>query len=274
MERGYVKVWRKLLDSGLLRNGPAWQVFGYLMLKASHKDASFLMAGAAVNLLAGQAIIGRKKAADDLGLSEQNIRTALKLLEKLEIINQQPTNKYTIVSFVNWHTYQHCQPTDNQQPNQQLTSNQPAANQQLTTSKEFKNLSIKESKIPIAPSAAAPRAVYPKSDAERMYTAGKSAGEGLSKYYLPVKSKGNTDVCFLKQEQVDCWVGIYGESMFIEQLKKAFSWCVANPGRQKTQSGMGKFFNSWLEKAQNGGGGKNSHESQLSAWREKYGEVL
>ena len=126
----------------------------------------------------------------------------------------------------------------------------------------------------IAPSATAPRAVYPKSDAERMYATNQSAGEGLSKHYLPVKSKGNTDVCFLKQEQVDCWIGIYGEPMFIEQLKKAFSWCVANPGRQKTQSGMGKFFNSWLEKAQNSGGGKNSHESQLSAWREKYGEVL
>lgn len=152
MERGYIKLWRKLLDSGLLMNGPAWQVFGYLMLKASHKDASFLMAGTAVNILAGQAIIGRKKAADDLGLSEQNIRTALKLLEKLEIINQQPTNKYTVVSFVNWHTYQHNQPAGNQQPNQQVTSNQPAGNQQVTTSKEFKHLSIEDSKDIYVPS--------------------------------------------------------------------------------------------------------------------------
>ena len=128
MERGYVKLWRKALDSGLLQNGPAWQLCGYLLLKASHKSRKSIFGGVVCELQAGEAVFGRSKAANDLCLSEQQIRTALNLLKKMEIITTRATNKFTVISFVNWGKYQDEQPANNQQTDIQATSTQPTLN--------------------------------------------------------------------------------------------------------------------------------------------------
>jgi len=40
----------------------------------------------------------------------------------------------------------------------------------------------------------------------------------------------------------------------LQECKNARMWCVANTGRRKTYSGMAKFLNSWIARAQNRGG--------------------
>lgn len=139
MERGYVKLWRKVEDSGILQNANAWQLFSYLLLNSNYKKTKITINGAVIDILPGQVIFGRKKCSDDIKQSEQSIRTSLKILEKLEILTIQPTNKYSLITFVNWDTYQNSNQQFNQQSNQHLTSAQPAPNQHLTTSKEGKN---------------------------------------------------------------------------------------------------------------------------------------
>ena len=148
MHRGYVKLWRCIEDTGLIGQPTAFYLYSYLLLKATHKAKSFVVGGAVFNLDAGQVLIGRNKLADETGLSVQQIRTALELLKKLSFITCKSTNKCTIVSIVNWDTYQQQQPEDNQQDgqqtnqqvNQHLTSAQPAPNQRLTTIQECKNI--------------------------------------------------------------------------------------------------------------------------------------
>ena len=135
MQRGYVKLWRKALDSGLLQNGPAWQLFGYLLLRATHKPYRTIVGGVVCELVPGEVVFGRSKAAADLGLGEQQIRTALNLLKKMKIATSRSTNKFTVVSLVNWHNYQDEQAAANQQTNQPVTSTQPAVNHK----QEFKN---------------------------------------------------------------------------------------------------------------------------------------
>lgn len=135
MNRGYIKLWRKTLDSGLLQNGPAWQLFGYLLLRATHKPYRTIVGGVVCELVPGEVVFGRSKAAADLGLGEQQIRTALNLLKKMKIATSRSTNKFTVVSLVNWHNYQDEQAAANQQTNQPVTSTQPAVNHK----QEFKN---------------------------------------------------------------------------------------------------------------------------------------
>lgn len=153
MELGYVKLWRKCLDSGLLQNGPAWQLFGYLLLKATYRPHKQVVSGAVFDLQPGDVIFGRAKAAEELGVGEQSIRTALKLLEKLEIVTSRATNKCTVISFVNWHRYQDDQPAPNQQVNQPLTSGQPAPNQRLTTNKNVRKKEEYINTLPLTPSS-------------------------------------------------------------------------------------------------------------------------
>lgn len=148
MERGYVKVWRKTLDTGILTNPTVLQVFMYLLLKASHKKHKVLVGNQSVDVLPGDVITGRSKMAQDLDLSERNVRTALNTLEKLEIVTIRPTNKFSIVSFINWYTYQQDsqteRPTECPASDQQVTSKRPASDhkQECKNIKEDTNVSL------------------------------------------------------------------------------------------------------------------------------------
>lgn len=137
MERGYVKLWRKTLDSGILQHPTAWQVFGYLLLMANSKPHRRIIAGVMTEAKPGEVITGRERLAEELGLSVQQIRTALNLLKKLEIVTIKSTNKYSVISLVNWDRYQQHEPAG--QP-ASPPAGQPAPNQHLTTEQEVKNI--------------------------------------------------------------------------------------------------------------------------------------
>jgi biotin operon repressor len=69
-----------------------------------------------MELKAGQFITGRKKLAEELGFSEQQIRTAISKLESTGEISIFSTNKYSIITVTNWENYQgdfNEQPTEN-----------------------------------------------------------------------------------------------------------------------------------------------------------------
>lgn len=136
MQRGYVKLWRKLEDSGLLQLPNALSLFMILLFRAAYKPYK----AGLIEIERGSLIAGRFQLTEWTGLSEQSVRTSLKHLHDMGIIASKPTNKYTIYHIVNYSIYQ-----DNEDSiNQQLTNNQPTTNQQLTTIKEINNLNIKE----------------------------------------------------------------------------------------------------------------------------------
>jgi len=117
MERGYVKLWRKVLDSGILSNGDVSHLFLYLLAKASWRKHNLIVGKQNVELLPGQVVFGRIKASSDLNMSEWRIRTALVLLEKMGVISApKTTSKFSVISFVNWSVYQ----SDTKENHQQL----------------------------------------------------------------------------------------------------------------------------------------------------------
>ena len=140
MQRGYIKIWRKLEDSGLLQMHSTLALFMVMLMKASYKPCRVGM----VDIDRGQLTAGRHQLATWAGMSEQNVRTCLKNLHSLKILTSKSTNKFTVYTFVNYGLYQDYDDTTNQQTNQQSTNNQPTVNQQLTTIKEANTLSIKE----------------------------------------------------------------------------------------------------------------------------------
>jgi len=147
MVDGWIKLFRKVLDSGWLRNHKLWVFWSYCLLKASHKDHSQLVGFTQVELRSGQFVFGRKQASIDLNMTQQSIRTCLKNLKKAGNLTIKSTNKYSIVTICNWEFYQNdqlaIQPAKQQASNQQVTSKQPASNQQVTTNK---NERMEESK--------------------------------------------------------------------------------------------------------------------------------
>lgn len=126
--QGWIKLHRKCLESGMIKNHRLWALWTWCLMKASHKDHSQVIGYQKIELQPGQFVFGRKKAAEELGMSEQMVRTAMNSLKKLESLTIKTTNKYSIITIVNWDTYQSEQPTTNQQSNKPLTNKQPTTN--------------------------------------------------------------------------------------------------------------------------------------------------
>jgi hypothetical protein len=141
MERGYVKIWRKLEDSGLLQMPNTLALFMFLLMKASRTKRKVGTSLGVIELLPGQYISGRKQLAELLEQGEQQIRTSLARLESMEIITSTPTSKYSLYTIVNYELYQ----DNNQQVTSKLTNSQPASqpadNQHPTTKQECINIS-------------------------------------------------------------------------------------------------------------------------------------
>ena len=238
MERGYVKLWRKCLDSGLIQNGPAWQLFGYLLLKTTHRPYRRIVGGMVFELEPGEVVFGRAKAAADLGVGEQSIRTALKLLEKLEIVTSRATSRCTVISFVNWHKYQDEQPAPNQHNNQPPTSGQPTPNQHLTTNKNVrtKKEERKTDTSYLAQSDAGASSAQLAAERERPAVFIPLA-DG-TEYPVPVS---------LACEYAAAYPGVN----VMGEFGKARAWCLSNPRQRKTKSGIRRFLNGWMDRAQN-----------------------
>lgn len=138
MLRGYIKIWRKLEDSGLLQMPNTLALFMYLLMKASREDRKVGTNTGMIELKKGQFISGRIKLAEILEQGEQQIRTSLQRLVDMEIITIKSTSKYSIYTIVNYELYQ----DEQEKVTSKITSSQPARqptdNQQITTKQELK----------------------------------------------------------------------------------------------------------------------------------------
>lgn len=134
---GWIKLHRKVTEWEWYTDRNTLAVFLHLLIMANIEDKKYR----GYDVKRGECIIGRKSLAEDLNMSEQNVRTAINHLLLTNEITIKTTNQFTIVTICNYNSYQVNEiPTDqrsNQQPNQQLTNDQPTGNQQLTTPKEY-----------------------------------------------------------------------------------------------------------------------------------------
>jgi hypothetical protein len=145
MRQGYVKLWRKSLDSSLWSNPSAWRLWEWCLMKASWKPTKVMVGYQEVDLGPGQFIFGRHKASVETKLSEQTVRTALLALLNCKNLTIKSTNKYSIITIINWDIYQQDEEPINHQSNQELTSNQPATNH-IQEGKE-----VKKKRKPLTP---------------------------------------------------------------------------------------------------------------------------
>ena len=136
-ENGWIKLNKKILKWGWYSDANVKMTFLHLLLIATYEDCEYL----GIKLKRGQAIIGSEKTAEQIGITRQQLRTALKKLEKFGEISKKSTNKFTIVTVENYNKYQGV----NRSSNQRVTNEQPTSNQRVTNeqphirNKEYKN---------------------------------------------------------------------------------------------------------------------------------------
>lgn len=115
MERGYVKLYRKTKDSGILRHPKAFALFGWLLLSVTRKPHKVLVRSGTVELAPGEIVASRRLLAEELGQSEKEIRTSLELLRNADILTSRRAGRIQVLTLTNFAYYQEPEATKGQQ---------------------------------------------------------------------------------------------------------------------------------------------------------------
>lgn len=109
-DEGWIKLHRKLLNSRVFQNKDLLRVFLWCLLKASHREEWVPVktgrGETEVHLKPGQFIYGRKKAAKKLKMPQSSVRNRIEKLKNIGNLDIQPDTHYTIITIINWETYQ------------------------------------------------------------------------------------------------------------------------------------------------------------------------
>lgn len=128
----FITLHRKITTSACFDDAELLKVWVWCLVRANHKDREIVHAGQVIKLKRGDFITGRFEAAKELKTTSMKFRSRIALLEKLGQITRKVTNKYTIISVVNYDYYQGKE--------KKLTNKQPTNNQQTTTDNNVNNV--------------------------------------------------------------------------------------------------------------------------------------
>lgn len=146
---GFIKLFRQILDWEWYDDLPTCRLFIHLLLKANYAERNWH----GQTIERGSCITSYATLASETGLSQEQIKRALKNLTKTGEIKRIATNKNTVIYVVKYADFQgfgfeyNEQTTSKEQTeNKQKTNEQQTSNKQTTTTKEIKNKRNKESK--------------------------------------------------------------------------------------------------------------------------------
>ena len=141
-QQGWIKIHRKMLDWEWYTDYPVFKLFIHLLITANHTPKSWR--GQVINR--GETVSSLPNLASQTGLSEQQIRTALKKLESTHEIVKRATHKYTVITLTNYEVYQDTEKSEQQTNNRQITDNQHSNNIQTTDNQQTNNRQITTNK--------------------------------------------------------------------------------------------------------------------------------
>jgi hypothetical protein len=133
--QGWIKLHRKILCSDIFQNEKLFKVFMYCLLKATHSDHEIKVGRQKVKLTPGQFVFGRKKAALELDMKESSARDYFEILKEDNVITIKSTNKYSVITVVNWDIYQSKEEEADSKSDSKSDNKATAERQQIDTNK-------------------------------------------------------------------------------------------------------------------------------------------
>jgi len=104
--KGWVKIYRKLLDNPISKKPNYLSIFIYLLLKVNHKDNDIILEGKKTIIKRGQFLTSIFSIPEFFNLSTSTVSRILKYLETERIIEKLSTNKYSLITVLNYNLYQ------------------------------------------------------------------------------------------------------------------------------------------------------------------------
>lgn len=234
---GYIKIHRKLLEWEWYGDTNTMRVFLHLLLSANWKNGMFK----GVEIPRGNLVTSLSKLSQALSLTERQIRTAIEHLKKSGTIAVTTYSKFSVIEVLNYDIYQdNDSQNDSQNDNQEVSQTTgyrsdnasvkcQSNDSQTTTIEEYKKVRSKE--------------VKKKEEKILLNTCQEPVAIAL-----PLTGGEEHQVT---QKQVDQFADLYPAVDIVQELRNMKGWLISNPARRKTKSGINRFINNWLSKAQN-----------------------
>ena len=201
---GWLKLYRSILDSAVFQDAEVLKVWIWLLCNVAFEQHDTICYGKVINLKPGQIATGRKKIAQCTDLNETKVYRALTALKSLGNIEIKSTNKYSIITVVNWDKYQDengKRTANEQQTNSKTTTDEQQDNSKRTQHKNGKN-GKKEKNIYICSFFQSVWDEYPKklgknkvtkAAMEQLEEAGKDAVMAAVRRYVEKIKRDGTD---------------------------------------------------------------------------------
>ena len=137
MDKGWVKVHRKLLDNPVVcKDADHIAVWMFMLLSATHTPQQMLFGGEVITLQPGQFISGRNAISKAVKVEENKVNRIIKFFKKQQLIEQQASTKNSLFTILNWNEYQESEQQNEQQVNSNCTTSEHK--------QECKNVRMKE----------------------------------------------------------------------------------------------------------------------------------
>jgi len=132
--KGWVQIHRSLMKNKIWDNPDCLKFWIWCLLKASHKRRETIVGLQNVTIEAGDFIFGRYVSGKELKMSPSKTYRQLLFLKDVGYLNIKTTNKFTVVSVINWKKYQ-------------VVNNKRTTNEQQMDTNNNNNISL-NTKIP------------------------------------------------------------------------------------------------------------------------------
>ena len=146
MAGDYVKAYRSMMDSAVWADEWLVKLWMWCLFKANFRDAYYKQ----TKILRGQFITGRNTAADELGVSPSKWYRGICRLVELDMITMNANSVWTMISVVNYTTYQDGSSTDRtaneQRTDSERTADDTTNGQRADTSKKGRTKEEQEGK--------------------------------------------------------------------------------------------------------------------------------
>lgn len=120
LEIGFVKIDRKITQWRWYHDANTFRVFFHLIVTANYEDKDFEK----ITVKRGERVISYPKLAVELGLTERNVRTAIKHLKETGEVTVKSYAKFSVITVNNYNQYQSS--------DRQLTDSRQASDSQVT----------------------------------------------------------------------------------------------------------------------------------------------
>ncbi len=135
---GWISLHRKIIEWEWFDDHNTFRLFIFLLLTANHKDKKWR----GITIKRGQKLTGIFSLSKQTGLSVRQVRTSLDKLKLTGELTSKTTNKYSILTLLNYDEYQ----TIDKQVDKRVTNERQTNDKQTTTNNNDNNV-IKKKKI-------------------------------------------------------------------------------------------------------------------------------